>query len=221
MKKDSKKDEARTMLPGGRPFRIRCTVEQTDFFQSDFLGAYGDMLYERRRVARQTVIAVALCLALTAAVFISPAVINEYAWFTGGFALLFLAYGLYFCIRGYSNDFRTLQKYLDDCVEQGKTVYEPVSYDYDFQDSAVYFSDSTGMNRYFLYEDIRYIEQTDRLYELGMKYRPREKRLFGLDKVLITKRYLDRETEGKLLQVLDNVTREYSVKPVLEDHPFK
>ena len=52
------------ILPEGRPLRIRCTVTETDQFQADFLGEYGDMIYLRRSNLRSTVIAVVICIIL-------------------------------------------------------------------------------------------------------------------------------------------------------------
>lgn len=208
------------ILPDGRPFRITCAAEQTDQFQADFLCAYGDMLADRRRVMRQTVVGVAVCLLLSLLVLLSPSVINQYLVFTLGFGAIFLVYGAYFCRWGYKNDYRQLQRHLERAVDNGVTVYPPEELTFEFQDTAVYFTNRDGVTRYFLYEDIRYFEQTDRFYIFGLRYRPREKRLAGLERVLITKRYLDPEKESLLLQVMQGVREAYHLKPVLESHPF-
>ena len=79
----------------------------------------------------------------------------------------------------------------------------------------------SGDKRYFLYEDIRYFEETDRFYLFGMKYKPKENRLAGFERALLPKRDLDPDTEERLLQIMANVVEAYELKPVLDDHPFK
>lgn len=209
------------ILPGGRPFRIACAVEQTDQFQADFLGAYGDMMYDRARVKKQTVVAVSVFLLLSLGVLLSKSVVNNYLIFTLGFGAVYLLYGVYFCKWGYKNDYRQLQKHLERAIDGGQTVYEAEQITYEFQEEAVYLTYGNGVTRYFRYEDIRYFEQTDRFYIFGMKYLPREKHLTGFERAIFTKRYLDEEKTALLEQVIANVSEAYAVKPILENHPFK
>ena len=209
------------ILPDGRPFRIACAVEQTDQCQADFLGAYGDMMYDRARVKKQTVVAVGIFLLLSLGVLLSESVVNNYLIFTLGFGAVYLLYGIYFCKWGYKNDYRQLQKHLERAIDGGHTVYEAEQITYEFQDAAVYLTYGNGVTRYFRYEDIRYFEQTDRFYIFGMKYLPREKHLTGFERAIFTKRYLDDEKTALLEQVIANVSEAYDVKPILENHPFK
>lgn len=220
-KKKSVDPENIRVLPEGRPFKIVCAIEQTDQFQADFLGAYGDMMYDRARVKKQTVIAVAVFALLSLGVLLSNSVVNSYLVFTLGFGAIYLIYGIYFCKWGYKNDYRQLQKHLERAVNNGITVYEPEQITYDFQDTAVYLTYGNGVTRYFRYEDIRYFEQTDRFYIFGMKYLPREKHLTGYERAIFTKRYLDDEKTALLEQVISNVSEAYEIKPILEKHPFK
>lgn len=218
----SKKDRPMPrILPEGRPFRIRCTVTETDQFQADFLGEYGDMVYSRRANIRKTAIGIAVCLILCILILMSRELVNQAAWFPFAFAVMYLAYGLYFHFFEYRTNYRQFQKHLESAVDKGITVYPEENILYDFQDSAVHMEYDGGMKRYFLYEDIRYFEETDRFYLFGMKYRPRENRLAGFERALIPKRDLDPETEERLLQVMANVVEAYELKPILEDHPFR
>lgn len=209
------------VLPEGGSFTVNCAVEQTDQFQADFLEAYGDMMYDRQKVRRQTVGWLILFAVLSVLILAIPAVVNEYLWFTGAFAAMALLYGVYYTRRGYRKDYVMLQKHLESAVDQGLTVYEPQYLSYEFRDDRVHITDAAGQTRYFLYSDIHYFEQTDRFYIIGMKYLPRETRLVGLERALITKRYLSPESEKKLRELIGNVTRAYEIRPVLEDHPFK
>ena len=209
------------ILPEGRPFRIRCTVTETDQFQADFLGEYGDMVYSRKANIRKTVISICICLVLVAIILVSRELVNQAAWFPAVFALMYLAYGLYFHFYEYKSNYRQFQKHLEQAVNKGLTIYPEETISYDFQDSSVYMEYDGGMKRYFLYEDIRYFEETDRFYMFGMKYRPKENRLAGFERALFPKRDLDPETEEKLLQVMANVVDAYNLRPILEDHPFK
>ena len=209
------------ILPGGRPFRVRCTVTETDQFQADFLGEYGDMVYSRKANIRKMVISICICLVLVVIILVSRELVNQAAWFPAVFALMYLAYGLYFHFYEYKSNYRQFQKHLEQAVNKGLTIYPEETINYDFQDSSVYMEYDGGMKRYFLYEDIRYFEETDRFYLFGMKYRPKENRLAGFERALFPKRDLDPETEEKLLQVMANVVDAYDLRPVLEDHPFK
>ncbi len=217
----SKENIKPDILPEDGSFTLNCAVEQTDQFQADFLEAYGDMLYERERVKKQTVGWIIFFAVLSAGILISEAVVDVYLWFTGAFAVMALLYGVYFCTRGYMKDYVMLQRHLENAVDRGITVYEPALLSYEFTDDRVFITDSEGKRRYFYYSDIRYFEQTDRFYIFGMKYLPKEKRLYELERVLITKRFLSRENVRKLEEVIANVTEAYDVRPVLEDHPFK
>lgn len=209
------------ILPEGRPFRIRCTVTETDQFQADFLGEYGDMVYSRRANIRRTVVGVSVCLVLIILILVSRELVNQAAWFPFGFAMMYIAYGLYFHFYEYRTNYRQFQRHLEQAVNKGLTIYPEEQITYDFQDSAVYLEYGDGMKRYFLYEDIRYFEETDRFYLFGMKYRPRENRLAGFERALFPKRDLDPETEERLIRVMANVVDAYDLKPVLDDHPFK
>ena len=221
-KEKSKKDKPMPrILPGGRPFRIQCTVTETDQFQADFLGEYGDMVYSRVGNIKKTIIGVTVCLVLVIVILVSRELVNQAAWFPFAFALMYLAYGVYFHFYEYRTNYRQFQQHLERAVEKGITVYPEERITYDFQDSAVYMEYDSGMKRYFLYEDIRYFEETDRFYLFGMKYRPRENRLAGFERALFPKRDLDPETEERLIQVMANVVEAYELRPILEDHPFK
>ena len=132
-----------------------------------------------------------------------------------------LLYGVYFTRRGYRKDYVMLQKHLEGALEKGITVYEPLYLSYEFKEDRALITDADGKTRYFLYADVHYFEETDRSYVIGMKYLPRERRLDGLERALITKRYLGPETERKLRELIRNVTEAYAIRPVLEDHPFK
>ena len=217
----SKETQKPNVLPPEGKFALNCAVEQTDQFQADFLEAYGDMLYERNRVKRQTVGWLILFAVLSVVILAVPAVVNQYLWFTGSFAAMALLYGIYYCSRGYRKDYIMLQRHLESAVDRGLTVYEPQLLKYEFTDDRVFITDGEGKTRYFLYGDIHYIEQTDRFYIFGLKYLPRDRRLDGLERVLITKRFLSRENVRKLEQVMANVAEAYGIEPVLEDHPFK
>ena len=218
----SKKDKPMPrILPGGRPFRIQCTVTETDQFQADFLGEYGDMVYSRVGNIKKTIIGVTVCLVLVIVILVSRELVSQAAWFPFAFALMYLAYGVYFHFYEYRTNYRQFQQHLERAVEKGITVYPEEKITYDFQDSAVYMEYDSGMKRYFLYEDIRYFEETDRFYLFGMKYRPRENRLAGFERALFPKRDLDPETEERLIQVMANVVEAYELRPILEDHPFK
>ena len=131
------------------------------------------------------------------------------------FALMYLAYGLYFHFYEYRTNYRQFQKHLEQAVDKGLTIYPEETITYDFQDSSVYMEYDGGMKRYFLYEDIRYFEETDRFYLFGMKYRPKENRLTGFERALFPKRDLDPEIEERLLQVMANVVEAYDLRPVL------
>ena len=221
-KEKSKKDKPMPRIfPGGRPFRIQCTVTETDQFQADFLGEYGDMVYSRVGNIKKTIIGVTVCLVLVIVILVSRELVNQAAWFPFAFALMYLAYGVYFHFYEYRTNYRQFQQHLERAVEKGITVYPEERITYDFQDSAVYMEYDSGMKRYFLYEDIRYFEETDRFYLFGMKYRPRENRLAGFERALFPKRDLDPETEERLIQVMANVVEAYELRPILEDHPFK
>ena len=221
-KEKSKKDKPMPrILPGGRPLRIQCTVTETDQFQADFLGEYGDMVYSRVGNIKKTIIGVTVCLVLVIVILVSRELVNQAAWFPFAFALMYLAYGVYFHFYEYRTNYRQFQQHLERAVEKGITVYPEERITYDFQDSAVYMEYDSGMKRYFLYEDIRYFEETDRFYLFGMKYRPRENRLAGFERALFPKRDLDPETEERLIQVMANVVEAYELRPILEDHPFK
>jgi len=209
------------ILPEGRPLRIRCTVTETDQFQADFLGEYGDMIYLRRSNLRNTVIAVVICIILAVVILLSKEMLNQAVWFPVVFALMYLSYGLYYYFAGYRNNYRQFQQHLERAVDKGITVYPEETILYDFQDTAVYMDYDSGDKRYFLYEDIRYFEETDRFYLFGMKYKPKENRLAGFERALFPKRDLDPDTEERLLQVMANVVEAYELKPVLDDHPFK
>ncbi|MBQ8995876.1 MAG: hypothetical protein IJ091_08665 [Oscillospiraceae bacterium] len=209
------------ILPEGRPFRISCTVTETDQFQADFLGEYGDMIYSRRSNLRGTIIATSICLILVVVILLSRELVNQAAWFPFVFAMMYLSYGVYFYFIGYKNNYKQFQQHLERAVDKGITVYPEEKILYDFQDSAVYLEYGNGEKRYFLYEDIRFFEETDRFYLFGMKYRPKENRLAGFERALLTKRDIDPATEEKLLQVMANVVEAYDLKPVLEDHPFR
>ena len=218
---EKKENERKKILPDGRPFKIRCVVEETDQLQADFLGEYGDMVYDRARNARNTVIAVGICMILILIILFSDEMLSQAAWFPAAFAAMYLVYGLYHYFYGYRNNYVRLQKHLEGAVDRGITIYPSEEITYDFQDSAVYLEYASGLSRYFRYDDIRYFEETDRFYMFGMKYLPKEKRLAGFDRALIPKRALDEETEEKLLNVMANVVEAYDLKPVLADHPFK
>lgn len=209
------------ILPEGRPLRIRCTVTETDQFQADFLGEYGDMIYLRRSNLRNTVIAVVICIIFAVVILLSKEMLNQAVWFPVVFALMYLSYGLYYYYAGYRNNYRQFQQHLERAVDKGITVYPEETILYDFQDTAVYMDYDSGDKRYFLYEDIRYFEETDRFYLFGMKYKPKENRLAGFERALFPKRDLDPDTEERLLQVMANVVEAYELKPVLDDHPFK
>lgn len=220
--KDTKKDRPMPkILPEGRPFRIRCTVTETDQFQADFLGEYGDMVYSRRANIRKTIIGVSVCLFLIILILVSRELVNQAAWFPFAFAMMYMAYGLYFHFYEYRTNYRQFQRHLEQAVNKGLTIYPEEHITYDFQDSAVYLEYDDGMKRYFLYEDIRYFEETDRFYLFGMKYRPKENRLAGFERALFPKRDLEPETEERLIRVMANVVDAYELKPVLDDHPFK
>ena len=213
--------ETPRVLPEGGSFTVNCAVEQTDQFQADFLEAYGDMMYDREKVRRQTVgwlIAFAVFSVLILAI---PAVVNQYLWFTGAFAAMALLYGIYYTKKGYRKDYLMLQRHLESAVDRGITVYEPQYLSYEFKDDRVLITDADGRTRYFLYSDVHYFEETDRFYIIGMKFLPRETRLVGLERALITKRYLSPDSREKLLELIGNVTGAYGIKPVLEEHPFK
>lgn len=217
----SKETHRANVLPESGRFTLNCAVEQTDQFQADFLEAYGDMLYEREKVKRQTV-GWLIFFALASIVILAvPAVVNQYLWFTGAFAAMALLYGIYFCTSAYRKDYILLQRHLENAVDRGITVYEPQLLSYEFTDDRVFITDSEGKKRFFLYSDVHYFEQTDRFYIFGMKYLPREHRLDGLERVLITKRFLSGANRRDLEELIANVAEEYGVKPVLEDHPFK
>ncbi|MBR3000063.1 MAG: DUF4179 domain-containing protein [Oscillospiraceae bacterium] len=209
------------ILPEGRPLRIRCTVTETDQFQADFLGEYGDMIYLRRSNLRNTVIAVVICIILAVVILLSKEMLNQAVWFPVVFALMYLSYGIYYYFVGYKNNYKQFQQHLERAVDKGITVYPEETILYDFQDSAVYMDYDSGDKRYFLYEDIRYFEETDRFYLFGMKYKPKENRLAGFERALLPKRDLDPDTEERLLQIMANVVEAYELKPVLDDHPFK
>lgn len=209
------------ILPEGRPLRIRCTVTETDQFQADFLGEYGDMIYLRRSNLRSTVIAVVICIILAVVILLSKEMLNQAVWFPVVFALMYLSYGIYYYFVGYKNNYKQFQQHLERAVDKGITVYPEETILYDFQDSAVYMDYDSGDKRYFLYEDIRYFEETDRFYLFGMKYKPKENRLAGFERALLPKRDLDSDTEERLLQIMANVVEAYELKPVLDDHPFK
>ena len=209
------------ILPEGRPLRIRCTVTETDQFQADFLGEYGDMIYLRRSNLRSTVIAVVICIILAVVILLSKEMLNQAVWFPVVFALIYLSYGIYYYFVGYKNNYKQFQQHLERAVDKGITVYPEETILYDFQDSAVYMDYDSGDKRYFLYEDIRYFEETDRFYLFGMKYKPKENRLAGFERALLPKRDLDSDTEERLLQIMANVVEAYELKPVLDDHPFK
>ena len=209
------------ILPEGRPLRIRCTVTETDQFQADFLGEYGDMIYLRRSNLRNTVIAVVICIILAVVILLSKEMLNQAVWFPVVFALMYLSYGIYYYFAGYKNNYKQFQQHLERAVDKGITVYPEETILYDFQDSAVYMDYDSGDKRYFLYEDIRYFEETDRFYLFGMKYKPKENRLAGFERALLPKRDLDPDTEERLLQIMANVVEAYELKPVLDDHPFK
>lgn len=208
------------ILPEGRPLRIRCTVTETDQFQADFLGEYGDMIYLRRSNLRNTVIAVVICIILAVVILLSKEMLNQAVWFPVVFALIYLSYGIYYYFVGYKNNYKQFQQHLERAVDKGITVYPEETILYDFQDSAVYMDYDSGDKRYFLYEDIRYFEETDRFYLFGMKYKPKENRLAGFERALLPKRDLDPDTEERLLQIMANVVEAYDLKPVLDDHPF-
>ena len=209
------------ILPEGRPLRIRCTVTETDQFQADFLGEYGDMIYLRRSNLRSTVIAVVICIILAVVILLSKEMLNQAVWFPVVFALMYLSYGIDYYFVGYKNNYKQFQQHLERAVDKGITVYPEETILYDFQDSAVYMDYDSGDKRYFLYEDIRYFEETDRFYLFGMKYKPKENRLAGFERALLPKRDLDPGTEERLLQIMANVVEAYELKPVLDDHPFK
>ncbi len=219
----AKKNEQKNIriLPDGRPFRIRCVIEETDQFQADFLGEYGDMVYDRARSLRNTAIAVGICLILIAVILLSDEMLPQAAWFPAVFALMYLLYGVYFHFIGYRNNYIQFQKHLEGAVDRGVTVYPREEITYDFQDNAVFLEYDSGINRTFRYDDIRYFEETDRFYLFGMKYLPKENRLAGFERALFPKRDLDPGTEEKLLQVMANVVEAYDLKPVLQDHPFR
>ena len=209
------------ILPEGRPLRIRCTVTETDQFHADFLGEYGDMIYLRRSNLRSTVIAVVICIILAVVILLSKEMLNQAVWFPVVFALMYLSYGIYYYFVVYKNNYKQFQQHLERAVDKGITVYPEETILYDFQDSAVYMDYDSGDKRYFLYEDIRYFEETDRFYLFGMKYKPKENRLAGFERALLPKRDLDPGTEERLLQIMANVVEAYELKPVLDDHPFK
>ena len=209
------------ILPDGRPFRVQCTVTETDQFQADFLGEYGDMVYARRANIIKTAVGVGICLILCVLILVSRELVSQAAWFPFAFAVMYLAYGVYFHFYEYRTNYSQFQKHLERAVDKGITVYPEENILYDFQDSKVYMEYDGGIKRYFLYEDIRYFEETDRFYLFGMKYRPKENRLAGLERALFPKRDLDPETEERLLQVMANVVEAYELKPILEDHPFR
>lgn len=221
MKSGKEKKNYPSPLPPEGGFSIRCTVEQTDRFESDFLGAYGDMIYDRENVRKKAVATVIICAVLSLFLFLNDGTINLPAYLLAGFGAMYAVYGIYYYRKGYRNDYLRLKETLEDALDRGITVYETESYTYEFRDDAVYFTDANSNTRFFIYDDIRYIEQTGRFYEIGMKYRPREKRLAGLDKVIITKRFLSGEERDRLETLLESVKEIYGIKPVLEDHPFK
>ena len=103
----SKKDKPMPrILPGGRPFRIQCTVTETDQFQADFLGEYGDMVYSRVGNIKKTIIGITVCLVLVIVILVSRELVNQAAWFPFAFALMYLAYGVYFHFYEYRTNYR-------------------------------------------------------------------------------------------------------------------
>ena len=97
------------ILPEGRPLRIRCTVTETDQFQADFLGEYGDMIYLRRSNLRSTAIAVVICIILAVVILLSKEMLNQAVWFPVVFALMYLSYGIYYYFVGYKNNYKQLK----------------------------------------------------------------------------------------------------------------
>lgn len=216
-----KQKETGNLLPGGNGFTLRCIVDQNDQFEADLLGAYGDMLYDKDRTRRQCIGVLIAMAVFSVIILVSRTVVDQYLWFTGSFALLALCYGLYFDKKGYKNEFVQFSKYLNRCIDEGKTIYPEEELTYEFREDRVFFVNRKGITRFILYSDIRYFEQTDRFYIFGLKYLPREARLYDLERVLFTKRCLSPDQERELLELIENITAAYEIEPVIEDHPFK
>ena len=214
--------ERKQILPDGRPFKLHCRVEQNDQLIADLFGEYGDMVYDRKRQGIQTIISIAVCLVLIVVILMSKVMIPQAAWAPAVFAGMYLLYGIYYQKRGYRNNYVQFQQHIEKTLEKGHQIYPDQTVLYDFQDHAVYIEyPETGNTRYFLYEDIRYIEPLRQSYLIGLKYLPKEARLFDLERVLIPKRDLTQAQEEHLLQIFQNLQEAYDLKEVLAEHPFR
>ncbi len=210
------------ILPDEKAFSIRCTVGQTDRFQKDFIEAYDDSNELRRSAKIKLIAAPALFLAAAALLYFLKSVYNGYAAVMVFFAALLAGYYAYVYFKGYKNEIIDLQKLFAKATDKGQEVYKPLEFVYDFESDRVeiqYVTD--GGMRYFEYCDISYIDDTDRMYIIGIKKNGKKPNLYMLDYILIPKNEITKDEELLLVETFRNIAGEFSVPLFKGEHPFK
>ncbi len=203
-------------------FLLRCTVSQTDRFQKDFIEAYDESAQLRRSAKVKMAVIPAAFVAAAALLYFLKDVYNGYAVVMIFFALLFAGYYLYIYLRGYKNEIIDLQKLLAKATDKGQQVYKPLEFEYEFLEDRVEIHLITeGGMRFFEYCDIAYIDETDRMYIVGIKKNNKKPNLYMLDYILIPKVDLSFEEEDTLIETFGNIAKEYSVPLFKGEHPFK
>ena len=164
----------------------------------------------------------AVMLAAGLAALLIPAVYSGYALLALFFAVLYGGYYLYIFLKGFKKDVISLQKLFARAVQAERTVYESVELSYEFtREQVTIVYNGEGATRYFQYEDVSYIDETDRMYIVGIKKNPKKLNLYELDYILITKRALGEKETQDLMQLFKNLNSEYGV-PLFEGvHPFR
>ncbi|MEG0832620.1 MAG: hypothetical protein RR058_06595 [Oscillospiraceae bacterium] len=209
-------------LPDNKPFYVTCINEQSDFFQYEFFNEYIAMTFRRKVAAVMLAVTLILGTAATVAIYSSSYIAHEFGWVSIFFTALYSIYNIYIFAVGYKSDYRALHRQLSSAIEKGLTVFAPVQTTYQFFANNVELTcDNGAMDRMFDYSDIRYVEKTDRLYIIGLKYNRKKASLYNFHAALIAYRYLDAAKLEKLESVLSQVVSEYELKPILKNHPFK
>ena len=210
------------ILPDNKPFTIRCPVEQTDRFQKDFIEAYEHTARQRQRATAGLIIIPLAFVSLAVLLALAPGETYGFAALFLFFAVLYAAYFGYRVKKGYRKELLDLQQLLARAVDSGRTVYEPMQMCYEFGfDRVEIVYNGEGATRYFLYEDVSYLDETDRMYIIGIRRDRRRVYLTGLDYILITKRALESDETEALRMTLRNIAAQYEVPLNQGRHPFR
>lgn len=215
-----KREKPAAPFSPGAPLKLRYEIEQTDFFQFEFLQSYWESRYIRKTSKRNFFIWSVVGASLFAIIFFSS--LPSAALWICLLPLLYMFISGYNYFFGYQNDYKQLQKLLARALDKDLNVFAKTDMVVEFGANDVSVTNETEReNRMFFYNDIEFIEQTDRLFVIGLYDDASQPHLYDFRKLLITKRYLGNEQKKQLEALLGAATAHYKLPPILDDHPFK